>query len=74
MVIVSGSAPGTSTSASISRIDSSRSGRSSGPGGSVRSMEEFKEGQDRDAGGGKSEESVSNPIPIVGGKMKRREV
>jgi len=68
MAIISGFAPGGSTSASISRVDSPHSGRSSGSGGSSGSMEEVKEGQDQDAGGGKSGESMSNPIPIVGGK------
>ena len=28
--------------------------------------------EERDGGGGKEGESVSIPIPIVGGKMKRR--
>jgi len=72
MAITSGSAPGGTTS--ISRVDSSRSGRSSSPGGSEGSMEEVEEGQDRDVGGGKGGENVSNPIPIVGGKMKKRGV
>jgi len=74
MAIISGFAPGGSTSVSISRVDSPHSGRSSGSGGSAGSMEEVKEGQDQDAGGGKSGESMSNPIPIVGGKMKKRGV
>ena len=38
-------------------------------------MEEGKESKDRDAGGGgKGGESVTNPIPIVGGKTKKRGV
>jgi hypothetical protein len=63
-VIISVSAPGGSTFASISRVNPSRSGGSSGSGGSTGSME----GQDRDAGRGKGGESVTNPIPIIGGK------
>ena len=39
-VVISGSTPGGSTFASILRVDSSRSGRSSGSGGSTGSMEE----------------------------------
>jgi hypothetical protein len=57
-----------SMSISISRVDPSCSGRSSGSvglGGSA-GMEE------RDEGSGKGGESVSGPIPIVGGKMKRK--
>jgi len=65
-VIISRSAPGGSTFASISRVDPSHSGRSSGSGGSTGSMEE---GQDRNAARGKGGESVTNPIPIFGGKM-----
>jgi len=65
MAIISGSAPGGTTA--ISRMDSSRSGRSSGSG--PAGMEE-----ERDGGDVKGEESVSNPIPIVGGKMKKRGV
>jgi hypothetical protein len=72
MAIVSGSAPGGTTS--ISRVDSSRSGRSLGSGGSAGSMEEVTEGQDRDADGGKVGESITIPIPIVGGKTKKRGV
>lgn len=49
-VIISGSAPGGSTLASILRVDSSRSGRLSGSSSFTGLMEE---GQDRDAGCGK---------------------
>ena len=66
MAIISRSSPGGMIS--ISRVHSSRSGRSSGSGGSAGSMEE---GKDRDAGGGKGGESMTNPIPILGGKMKK---
>ena len=72
IVTVSGLAPGGTTS--ISWVNSSRSGRSLGSGGSAGSMEEVTEGQDRDADGGKVGESVTNPIPIVGGKTQKREV
>ena len=61
-VVISGSTPGGSTFASILRVNSSHSGRSSGSGGSTGSMEE---GQDR----GKRGKSVMNPIPIIGGKL-----
>jgi hypothetical protein len=73
VAIVSGSAPGGTTSISESRVDSSRSGRSLGSGGFAGSMEEVTEGQDRDADGGKVGESVTNPIPIVGGMTKNIE-
>ena len=63
-------APGGMTS--ISRVDLSRSGRSSGSGSSAGSME-VEESQDRDAGGGKGGENVSIPIPM-GGKMEKRGV
>jgi hypothetical protein len=65
-VVFSGSPPGGSTFVSISRVDSSRSGRSSRSRVSTRSMEE---GQDRDAGRGKGGERVTDPISIIGGKM-----
>jgi hypothetical protein len=58
-----------SMSISISRVDpcSGRSSGSAGLGGSA-GMEE------RDEGGGKGGGGVSGPIPIVGGKMKRKGV
>jgi hypothetical protein len=63
MPIITRSTPGGTTS--ISRVDLSRSGLSSGSGGSAGSME-AKEGQDRIRGG----EGVSHPIPIIGRKDK----
>lgn len=70
IAIVSGLVPGGTSS--ISRVDSSRSGRSLGSGGSAGSMEDMTEGQDRYADGRKVGESATIPIPIVGGKMKKR--
>ena len=58
---------------SISRVDSSRSGSSLGSGGSAGPVE-VTEGQDRYADGENVGESVTDPIPIVGGKMKKGEV
>ena len=60
--IISGSAP------SVLRMDSSRSVRSSGSAGSAGpvGMEEERDGSDE-----KGRQSVTNPIPIVGGKMKK---
>ena len=70
MGIISGSAPGGTTS--ISRVALSRPGRSSSSGGSAGSMDEGEEGKDGDAGcGAKRGESVTIPILIVGGKMKK---
>ena len=56
-------------STTISRINSSRSGCSSGSAGSCEcvGMEE-----DRDGGSRKGRVCVTNPIPIVRGKMKKR--
>ena len=50
----------------------SHSGQSSGSGGSAGSMEGVKESGPRCDG--KGGERVSHPIPIAGGKMKKRGV
>ena len=54
-------------------MDTSRSAGSLGSGGSTGSMEEVKRDK-TEMGGGEAGESVSHPIPIVGGKMKSRGV
>jgi len=69
VVIISGSsAPG---GTAISRVDSTRSGRSSsGSAGSVSMMV----GEGKDGDDAKGGEGVTDPIPIAGGKMKKRGV
>ena len=67
--MISGSAPGATTS--TSRVDSLRSGRASGSGGTAGPMEEVKRDK-TEIRVWKGGENVSKLIPILGGKMKKR--
>ena len=70
IAVISGSAPGATTS--TSRVDSLRSGRASGSGGTAGPMEEVKRDKTEIRVVEKGGENVSKLIPILGGKMKKR--